>query len=240
MGQRRGHRRPREPTRPGPGRLRRGRRQPQSFPAPPRPRLSRPPTAEAPSPTGDRPHVRGGRRRPDGRGVLAFRRSHAAAMRRRRGPFWYGDHGSISGEIRRRNSGQGAIGTPEAQSVRGDFSGGLYESTRLFENLTPGYVRGRPGRRPQDARLLVQWRPGSLGRSSRRDRPPLSPYDHHRSPPGPTAAPALLRAVDGATRRHRRPPSRLCRSCDGPGADHAVSRLRLRRSGSRASAPATT
>ncbi|MGW6389080.1 hypothetical protein ACWFR1_00950 [Streptomyces sp. NPDC055103] len=54
----------------------------------------------------------------------------------RRGPFWYDDEGSLSGELRLRGGvGNGVLG---ARSVRGDVSGGLYECTALFEDLSPG------------------------------------------------------------------------------------------------------
>ncbi|GGY34413.1 hypothetical protein [Streptomyces tanashiensis] len=61
-----------------------------------------------------------------------------ADVQYQRGPFWYDDDGSISGELRLRNIDDEGIGFLGAQSVQGDFSGGLYESTSLFENLAPG------------------------------------------------------------------------------------------------------
>lgn len=61
-----------------------------------------------------------------------------AVVQYKRGPFWYHDDGFISGELRLRNIGDTGTGIRDTQSIQGDLTGSLYESTRLFENLAPG------------------------------------------------------------------------------------------------------
>ncbi|MFG2894795.1 hypothetical protein [Streptomyces sp. NPDC048248] len=61
-----------------------------------------------------------------------------ANVQYKRGPFWYYDDGSISGELRLHNTDDKGKGILGAQSIQGDFTDGLYESTGLFENLAPG------------------------------------------------------------------------------------------------------
>ncbi|MER7948916.1 hypothetical protein ABTY59_16160 [Streptomyces sp. NPDC096079] len=77
-----------------------------------------------------------------GGGGHAIEARWTATVEYRRGPFWYEDEGSFSGELRlRRSDGGGAgdgSGVLAARSVRGEACGGRYESTALFEGLSPG------------------------------------------------------------------------------------------------------
>ncbi|MGW1835110.1 hypothetical protein [Streptomyces sp. NPDC002067] len=70
-----------------------------------------------------------------GQGIVA---RWTADAQYKRGPFWYHDGGSITGELRLRDIGDTGTGIRGTHSVQGDFTGGRYESTGLFENLAPG------------------------------------------------------------------------------------------------------